>query len=429
VSLSSYDIIYLLSNIFGTYVIFRFMRVFFDRKGTDKTREFFSYLLYFAIIGTVFIVFNTPILNLMSNIVLFFLLTLNYKAKYKRRIIAVICIYAILISVEAFTIILLDILKINDISRGLDLELVLSHLFSKIFSYIAVLALSNFKKLKQKINITPLHWFAIFIIPMSTLAATAVFMLKREQIKNLEMFLSVAFLFIVNIFIFYLYDTLLASYEEKMERNLLRLQNNAYVKQLDIIKQFRKNQSIFGHDIKHHLSILQALIKRGNNIEALDYLEDIFDAVENCYEYVETGNIEIDSIVNYKIQTAKNSGIEVDFKVRIPDKLNIHTYDIVTIIRNLFDNAINATMNLEDDRKIDININFDRNVLYININNPFTGELLYENGNLKSVHSKDDEEHGFGLESVKKSVEKYNGMIDINHEKNIFKVSILIYNS
>lgn len=169
-------------------------------------------------------------------------------------------------------------------------------------------------------------------------------------------------------------------------------------------------------------------VEKEKNIEALDYLKDTFNNISETEEYAKSGNMGLDSILNYKIQTAKNQEIDVALILQIPEKLNIRPFDMVTIIGNLLDNAIEATSKLVEDRKIDINIKYDRNILYVSIRNPFKGELAFVKSSFKT--KKDDEEkHGFGLESIRKTIEKYNGAMNISHENNLFIVNILLYNT
>jgi hypothetical protein len=47
---SSYTAFYLITNVFSTYTLFRYMSIFFDRKDVDKKQEILSYSLYFCII-------------------------------------------------------------------------------------------------------------------------------------------------------------------------------------------------------------------------------------------------------------------------------------------------------------------------------------------------------------------------------------------
>jgi len=159
----------------------------------------------------------------------------------------------------------------------------------------------------------------------------------------------------------------------------------------------------------------------------LQYLQSTFDFINYADGYAKSGNAEVDGILNYKIHEAKKQKIEVDLNLHIPEKLNIQPFDLVAVLGNLLDNAIEATSKLEEDKKIKVSIELERNVLYVSVTNPFRGELLYKDNKLKTTH-KDEENHGLGLNSVQKSIEKYNGTINIRHTDKIFCVDVLLYN-
>ncbi|MCR6545871.1 sensor histidine kinase [Dehalobacterium formicoaceticum] len=425
--MDNYDIVYFLSNIFGTYIIYRFMYIFFDRRSKNKKLELISYILYFLAIGIIYISYNTPIVNLICNLIMFFLLTLNYYSNWKMKLTAVVYVYAILISVETITIIILNILNLNALIKGVDLQLILAQIISKILSYIVVLVISNLKMIKAEYHIPLLHWIAVFIIPLGTLFSTFILMKESNPENFPQIFISIAILFIINVFVFYLYDILLQSYQEKTEKNLLRQQNNAYIKQLKIINQSLKNIKILRHDIKKHMLALQTLIEKGNNDLSLQYLQNAFNLINNVNEYVKSGNAEVDSILNYKIYEAKRKDIDVIVNLKIPEKLSIQSFDLVAILGNLLDNAIEATSIYTGEKRIGIFVELNRNVLYVNITNPFQEKLHYGFNKLKTTH-RDAENHGFGLESVKKAIEKYNGTMNIKHTDNTFRVDVLIYN-
>lgn len=118
----------------------------------------------------------------------------------------------------------------------------------------------------------------------------------------------------------------------------------------------------------------------------------------------------------------------MDLDVDIPEKLNIQPFDLNIILGNLLDNAIEAVSKLERNKVIKASIKLDRNILYINISNPFDGNIIYKKSNLKTTH-KDKENHGFGLKSVKKAISKYNGIMNVYHTDSIFNVDVLLYNN
>lgn len=277
-------------------------------------------------------------------------------------------------------------------------------------------------------NVSYLHWLSIFVIPAGTLLS-ALMLISKIHAENLTgIIISIVILFVINIFVFYLYDELMKSYDEKMERALLLQQNNAYLKQLDIINQSQENIKIIRHDIKNHVLSLQSLIENDDNDGASEYLRTLANNTNYSDEYSKSGNSEIDSILNYKINKANIFGIKTDISLKVPEKLNIGPFDLSVVLGNLLDNAIEAATKSKKEKQIKITMELDRNVLYINISNTFDGNLNYINGKLTTTHT-DKENHGLGLNSVRKSIERYNGTMNIHHNDNLFYVDVLIYNN
>lgn len=69
---------------------------------------------------------------------------------------------------------------------------------------------------------------------------------------------------------------------------------------------------------------------------------------------------------------------------------------------------------------------YDRGCLVFKISNTYNGEVIKEGSTLLTT-KKERTHHGIGLENVKKVVEKYQGIMDIEHENKIFSVSLLLY--
>lgn len=200
--LDSYDIIYLLSNTFGTYTIFKFMTFFFETDTANKKIEFISYVFYYLTIAIIYIIFNDPTINLISNLILFFLLTLNYPSSLKSRLVAIVYIYAILLSVEVLVVFGLRFINLNQLSDNADIELITSLICTKIFSYMVMLALSNFKMITNDIYIPPIHWIAIVLIPIGTMFSTFMLITIETQYKIQLILISISILFIINVFVF-----------------------------------------------------------------------------------------------------------------------------------------------------------------------------------------------------------------------------------
>ena len=421
---NSYTAVYLLTNMFATYIIFRYMSIFFDRKDVDRKQEILSYSLYFCIISLLYLSFDNPWVNIISNLIMFFMLTYNYQSTTKNRLIAVVSIYMILMIIEVLLMLILRNYGIKFNSPDNEGAMIIGIISIKVISYIFMLFISNFKMIRNDIKVSTIHWFSIFIIPAGTLALVLI-MISDDNASNLNTIISIVILLIINVFVFYFYDELMKSYEAKIEKKLLQQQNNAYLKQIEIIKQSKENLRIFRHDLKNHALSLKYYIDNWDSEGASEYLDNIFDYINYSKEYSKSGNSEIDSLINYKMDLAEKHDIKSRVDLLIPDKLNINSFDLNIIIGNLLDNAIEAASAAED-KFIDVSVELDRNVLYINISNSYDGNLKFTGGKLASI--KNNENHGLGLSSVERSVEKYKGTMNIHHDNRVFYVDILMYN-
>jgi sensor histidine kinase regulating citrate/malate metabolism len=217
--------------------------------------------------------------------------------------------------------------------------------------------------------------------------------------------------FIINLFTFYLHDSFIAVYEDKLRSMLHAQEKEYYFAQCQVMQESVDRIKSIRHDIKLHLAALKGYTV--DNKAATNYLNQLLGDIEESEIYSDTGNIAFDSIINFKLKNVKGN-IKLDTKIFIPPKLNMEVVDVVTILGNLLDNVLNAVAKVEE-KIIKMDIAFDKGCLFIKIDNTFNGEVNYS------------EEHSHGLKNIRKSVEKYNGHMDITHEENIFSVGILLY--
>ena len=95
------------------------------------------------------------------------------------------------------------------------------------------------------------------------------------------------------------------------------------------------------HDMKHHMNELKLLANKYNVIEIQDYIDRMEYFIHNPKEIVSSGNVEIDSVLNYMLQKAKAELETVDVKVILPEEIK-HSFDLNVLIGNLLENAIEA---------------------------------------------------------------------------------------
>ena len=131
---------------------------------------------------------------------------------------------------------------------------------------------------------------------------------------------------IINISVFYLYNVLLENYIHLRDYDIYKQQIYAYQNQLDVIMESQNRIRALRHDMKNHILALQVLVQKKEVEEADNYLDSMQHFMKNPQEYVATGNDTIDSLLNYKIQKAKDVLNLVETKISIPEKLNLDVY-------------------------------------------------------------------------------------------------------
>ncbi|MCL2189034.1 MAG: GHKL domain-containing protein [Defluviitaleaceae bacterium] len=94
-----------------------------------------------------------------------------------------------------------------------------------------------------------------------------------------------------------------------------------------------------------------------------------------------------------------------------------------------FDSIINFKLNNAKQENIKLDIEYSRESLFIQVENAFDGMVKYDNNTADKRIStrKSGGEHGHGLKNIRKFVEKYNGHIDITYDENTFTVTVLLY--
>ncbi len=116
-----------------------------------------------------------------------------------------------------------------------------------------------------------------------------------------------------------------------------------------------------------------------------------------------TDNIVVDSLVNSKYAVAIREQIKFEVDIHIPMQLPFKSADLCILLGNILDNAIEASVMLDQERRyIKFFMKYEKNTLIITVINAYNGELL-RNGSGKIITNKgDSENHGIGLESVRK---------------------------
>ena len=186
---------------------------------------------------------------------------------------------------------------------------------------------------------------------------------------------------------------------------------------LNILKQHEDDMKKFQHDTNKHLSMLQLLLDNKEYEQLHKYLQELNNNYNKIRRIHKTGNETMDLIINKTIHD--NPQITFNLKGDLPEQIAVSQYDLCTILLNLLDNAVEANLKNED-KYIDIFMGYYKDYISIIISNPT------ENEEVSSYSKKDKSNRGYGIINVKETLTKYEHQFDILHDKQLFKVSILL---
>lgn len=209
-------------------------------------------------------------------------------------------------------------------------------------------------------------------------------------------------------------DRQIASYQQELVETHYREVDNMY-------RQIRG----WRHDYRNHIQTMKAYAAAEDWGAIRRYLDLLDQDLTTVDTVIKTGNPMADAILNSKISLARSKGIQVVADACIPVKLKSSEIDLCCILGNLFDNAIEASLQLPEERRlIRVYMDMKNTQLYISFTNFTAGRKLSKVGKL--FRTTKGEGHGFGLVRIDAIVERLGGYISRNSEDGAFTTEILL---
>ena len=178
------------------------------------------------------------------------------------------------------------------------------------------------------------------------------------------------------------------------------------------------------HDLKHQISVLK---NESISEESYRYLDQMEKEIKIYEAQNKTGNKILDTVIMGKQIYCQSVDINLTSIAEGAALSFMDPIDISTLFGNILDNAIESVSKIEDKEKrlIHLTVAKQKDFLRIRVENCYEGQLVYKNG--IPITTKDDKNyHGYGLKSIKSTVQKYNGSVTIEDQNGWFEIRILI---
>lgn len=162
------------------------------------------------------------------------------------------------------------------------------------------------------------------------------------------------------------------------------------------------------HDLKHNFDLLDYYLSENKYDKIKEYVLEKKLIIDSMPTFIQSKNQLINTVINNKIMLAYVNQLHVVCHIEVDERIEMNDYDLNELLNNILDNAIEYCLNQGN---VNIEIIQDEFFLHIKVEN----DILNNDIDMKT--KKDKRYHGYGMKSIKKIIQKYNGSLDINIDK------------
>lgn len=308
--------------------------------------------------------------------------------------------------------------------------LTLASLLAKVILFLIVLIIRKQFGKKSMEMMLDTEWLRFLFFPVFTIVAVSAMLSVFGYVQTVEqanLLFVIAFgMMGMNIVVFYLINDVAEREAQMHENKVFQIQAKNQLEMYRSIFENFDNQKRKTHEYKNQISCIESLLDKKQYSKLEEYVKKIYGSLNNEPDAINTNNVIVNAILNTKYQEAEAKGIVFVFRVNDLSELKIKDEDVVTILANLLNNAIEACETCEDKKVIRFKFVKEEDMVIIAVKNTFSYDVVYENGEIKSTKISNENEHGVGIKNVLKIIEKYGGAYVIEDKNKEFYFSIII---
>lgn len=304
-------------------------------------------------------------------------------------------------------------------------ELIL--VYAVIFAVLTLLELS-LKKDLEELHITRRELLVVIIIAASVFAMSNLSYLDQNGLFSgsfvMDIFIIRTLVDLSGIAVLYAYHIQVKEVQIRFEKdalhNIMEMQYKNYQLSKENIDMVNQKY----HDLKHQINILKTQSYSGKSTSYLEKMEREIRVYETQNK---TGNQILDAVLTNKAMTCQNKEIELKFIVDGEALSFMEDMDVSALFGNMLDNAIESAEKQQEKQKrlIWLYVTREKQFVRIRTENYCDEKIRFKNG-MPVTTKKDKRLHGYGMKSIKSTVEKYHGSVVAAQENNWFELKILL---
>ncbi len=211
----------------------------------------------------------------------------------------------------------------------------------------------------------------------------------------------------------------------------LQAKSKAQQESIEALSAAYAQQRKLTHDFRAHLSTLDGMLMQQNrDINTIQtYIHRLQSKQTERILLVNTHHAALDALLNQKALVAKNRKIDIQFSVNDLSPIKIDMVDLTVVISNTLDNAIEACEKLpETDRQIYVQAMLEEDELFYAVRNKSLPVNMVAN-QLPASTKENPSFHGYGLQNVHTTLEKYHTLYAMDYENGWFEFATELPNT
>lgn len=203
--------------------------------------------------------------------------------------------------------------------------------------------------------------------------------------------------------------------------NILKIQVSNMSERIQEFYEADEKFRIERHNMRHKMQTIAGMLEKKEYEELSSLISEYSEAIQDTKVKRYCSNPVLDAVLASYLQKAEEKEIKVNTKIILPDILPVKETELATVFANAIENAINACVKLESDKRyLDVKaLNSPR--FMIQISNSFDGLISFNDNNIPVSHEKG---HGFGTKFIVAFCEKYGAFYEFKAQENRFTLRI-----
>lgn len=407
--------------------------IFSNRKSFDKRRSFIFFVVHTLVFFIIEYIFKNNAVLRMLFIILAMTVVMSFikEGALWKILIAAVVFMLIMLVLDLLTLgmiyTLFEQFDGNDIGNSLSGRL--SVIIEKTLLLLIVLSMKMRKDKKGGKGLVETEWIRFVFFPFFTIIASlsmAVFFSNIQDMHQANVLYAIAFgMVLMNIFIYFLINDII---DREVEIKEKEAEYSQFRNQIDIYNTMHESlerQKERAHEFKNHILCVDSLAKEKKYQELEKYVSEINESLYMERNTIDTNNIIVDTIINEKYNEMMDKGIVFVFRINDLSSIPIDDEDLVVILSNLLNNAIEACEKCEGKRIIKLKFMTEEDILILSVRNTSPGTLTIKEGRIETSKRFRSDEHGIGIRNIKKAIEKYEGTYSIKSIEDEFYFAII----